>query len=122
MINKIFSTILFVCAIVFFAIGLYLTFDNKSYKVKFTNTDDDYVIEIEKNGYIKKPQDPKRSGYDFVGWYEDDMKFDFNSKVSRNVTLEAKWKSLTEDDKSEKQSSISNSIFYILKKIFESKK
>ena len=41
-----------------------------------------------------KPADPSASGYNFGGWYKDSactVAYDFNSKVTDNVTLFAKW-------------------------------
>ena len=41
-----------------------------------------------------RPADPKRSGYNFKGWYSDaklTRAYDFNAAVKGNVTLYAKW-------------------------------
>ncbi|MDO3411533.1 InlB B-repeat-containing protein [Saccharibacillus sp. CPCC 101409] len=49
----------------------------------------------EYGGAVTKPADPKREGYTFGGWYEDEAQtagFDFaSSKIERNLTLRAKW-------------------------------
>lgn len=50
-----------------------------------------------KNGVAKEPAEPKKDGYIFDGWYlSNDFaeKYDFKSKVTKNLTLYAKW---TED-------------------------
>lgn len=39
-----------------------------------------------------KPKDPTRSGYSFVEWQLSGKKYDFNSKVTSNITLKAVWK------------------------------
>lgn len=51
-------------------------------------------------GKILRPQDPTRSGYVFGGWYKDvncKILWDFaNDTVSDNITLYAKWTSVSE--------------------------
>ena len=44
-----------------------------------------------------EPKDPKRDGYEFVGWYYTvqngkEVKWDFSDPVHQNMTLRAKWK------------------------------
>ena len=38
-----------------------------------------------------KPSNPTRSGYTFKGWYLNGIEYDFSSKVTKNITLTAKW-------------------------------
>lgn len=47
-----------------------------------------YVNENEK---AVNPGDPTRSGYKFSGWYLNGNKFDFNTPITGNITLTAKW-------------------------------
>lgn len=48
--------------------------------------------EIEENGLVRKPNDPTREGFDFIGWFNNDAEWDFpNNTVKKNLTLEAKW-------------------------------
>ena len=42
-----------------------------------------------------KPADPTKTGYTFDGWYKDDTKFDFETTVTVNLTLTAKWTLIT---------------------------
>lgn len=67
----------------------------EEYTIKF-DTDGGSIIEsikVKENDKIEKPSDPTKEGYDFAGWYYNDKKFDFNTKVKKNMTLKAKWKS-----------------------------
>ena len=38
-----------------------------------------------------QPDIPSRQGYQFTDWYLDDTKYDFNTAVTGNMTLTAKW-------------------------------
>lgn len=58
-----------------------------------SSIDPQYVQEESK---VNKPSDPSANGYSFGGWYKDSGcsdKYDFNSKVTSNLTLYAKWSS-----------------------------
>ena len=49
-----------------------------------------YIIE---NNIVRKPANPTRDGYTFIGWFtESDTLYDFNSPVNNNIILIAKWK------------------------------
>ena len=57
--------------------------------------DDETTTEIVAyNSKLTKPSNPKRSGYTFKGWYDEDgKKWDFSkNKVTDDITLTAKWK------------------------------
>lgn len=67
--------------------------NNKEYKVDFvTNTS-----EIVETQYIKgqdkvlEPMIKKRDGYEFKGWYFRNKKYNFNTPVTSDMTLEARW-------------------------------
>lgn len=47
---------------------------------------------ISGEGKVTKPaKDPTRTGYIFDAWYEGDNAFDFNSVITENLTITAKW-------------------------------
>ena len=50
-----------------------------------------YVM-VEPHGTVKKPDDPKKAGYEFLGWYCNDAEFDFSTSITQNITLKARWK------------------------------
>ena len=40
---------------------------------------------------VKKPENPKRDGFIFKGWYLNGELFDFNTPITDNITLAANW-------------------------------
>lgn len=45
---------------------------------------------------VKQPSVTIREGYLFKGWYLDDKKYDFSTKVKQDLTLRAKWEKVKE--------------------------
>ena len=51
-----------------------------------------YATQIVQTGETAiEPDVPSRQGYQFTDWYLDDTKYDFNTAVTGNMTLTAKW-------------------------------
>ena len=48
-------------------------------------------VVVKKEALVEKPQDLVKEGYDFIGWYLDDQKYDFSIPVVSDLTLIAKW-------------------------------
>ncbi|MBR4202072.1 MAG: InlB B-repeat-containing protein [Candidatus Methanomethylophilaceae archaeon] len=46
---------------------------------------------VEPGAKAVKPADPTRSGYEFVGWYYNESPFDFDSPITADITIVAKW-------------------------------
>lgn len=44
-----------------------------------------------RNAPAVKPADPKKDGYDFAGWYLGDALYAFDTTVTTDITLKAKW-------------------------------
>lgn len=51
-------------------------------------------IEVKTGDIINKPIDPVKKGYKFVGWYLDNVLFDFNNSINEDINLIAKWEKL----------------------------
>ena len=49
------------------------------------------VKEVIDGDKAPKPDDPVKTGYAFLGWYDGDTPFDFETSVKKNYYLKAKW-------------------------------
>ena len=60
--------------------------------VTYKDGSDEYAKQIVQTGEkAVKPDVPSRQGYQFTDWYLDDTKYDFNTDVTKDMTLTAKW-------------------------------
>ncbi len=68
------------------------------YTVKFDSKGGSTVKSqtVVKNKLATKPSNPTREGYTFVGWYLNDKAFNFSTKITKNITLIAKWNKVEE--------------------------
>ena len=69
----------------------------KTYKVifEYNNGTQKLEIDVEENTKVSKPDNPRRTGYDFLGWYLNDKQYDFDTLVFHDTNLVAKWKKKT---------------------------
>ncbi len=68
--------------------------NNKSeYTVKFDVDGGTEVSDqiVKKNEKVTPPSDPTKDGYEFEGWYLNGKKYDFDSKVTSDLVIEARW-------------------------------
>lgn len=106
--NKNVKIILGLSALLILAIILFIIFGGKkeTFTVSFY-TDGGTVVEsqtVEKGERASRPSNPTKEGYIFDNWYISDNIYDFTSKVTKNITLSAKWikdNSNEEDDNEE---------------------
>ncbi len=67
--------------------------ENKIYLVTF-DSDGGSKVEnqiIDKGNKISKPANPTKDGYKFVEWQLDGKTFDFNTEITQDIALKAKW-------------------------------
>jgi len=67
-----------------------------SHKADFVTGSDTTIPSqsISSKGVVKKPEAPSKNGFAFDGWYIDKeytSEYDFNTEVTKNITLYAKW-------------------------------
>ena len=61
------------------------------YAVTFKNGDTETLLRVVENEKVPKPTDPTKEGYNFLGWYDGNTIFDFNTAITEDKTLTAKW-------------------------------
>ena len=96
--KKIIGGIIAILAIIIILILLFKDRSNeKQFTIAFDTAGAGSIadIEVDKNGKITKPKDPVKEGYIFDGWYLNDEEFDFDTKITENIELEAKWSKAT---------------------------
>ena len=47
--------------------------------------------EVERDGKAARPKDPVKDGYAFAGWYLGETQYNFDARVTADITLKAKW-------------------------------
>lgn len=80
--------------------GYYAPTFHDIYTVTFNTKGGSTIDEMQllENSVIPRPMDPTRTGYTFDGWFSDPrttIPYNFDTPVTRNVTLYAKWIPLT---------------------------
>ena len=94
--KKKFITLLILCLT--FSIALFALSACKKdaiYKVTFNNQGSTTVVEVVDGGKAQKPQDPIKAGYEFDGWYLGNEEYSFDSTVSGDITVEAKFTAIS---------------------------
>ena len=49
------------------------------------------TVQVESGNTVSAPTSPTKEGYNFVGWYNGGTAYNFQNKVTSNLTLTAKW-------------------------------
>lgn len=71
-------------------VTLYAKWTKNIYTVTFEGADVASQT-VEHGNKVTKPADPTKEGYTFDGWFVDDKAYDFDSAVTANITLTAKF-------------------------------
>ncbi len=74
-------------------ITLFFKFNRKEFTVKFDTDGGSFIepINVDENSLIIKPNSPTKDGYVFDGWYYNGKPFNFDTKITKDMTLEARW-------------------------------
>lgn len=91
-ITMLVAVILIFIIVIFFAVKC----SNQQYSITFDSRGGNKIEsqEVKRGEKLEEPEEPAREGYEFLGWYVDDKKFDFSKKIDKNVKLVAKWKKI----------------------------
>ncbi len=57
-----------------------------------------FELEVEQGTKLEKPKNPTKEDYIFSGWYLEDDLFDFNTPITKEITLIAYWTFVEDDD------------------------
>ena len=73
------------------------------YTVKFDTDGGSKIASktVTRNSKIAEPTVPEKEGYTFIGWFIDEEftnAYDFESKITKNITLYAKWEKVEEQE------------------------
>ena len=69
--------------------------DGTPVTVTYKDGSGEYATQIVQTGETAiEPDVPSRQGYQFTGWYLGDTKYDFNTAVTEDMTLTARWKDI----------------------------
>ena len=92
--NKAYKfTYIFLLCMVIILLAILLIWFTKTYKVSFdTDGAQNYEsVLVRPAKKVELPPDPVKEGYIFEGWYLNDKEFDFDTKITSNLTLTAKY-------------------------------
>ena len=64
---------------------------------------------IKKGENLTSPEEPKRDGYTFEGWFFEDEEFEFDKEITANITLVAKWKKIETNNNNSNNNNNNNS-------------
>ncbi len=90
--NKKNITIMVSVLIVAILVVLLILFGSKK-KVEF-DTQGGSTVSTQEVGFMKKakkPANPTKEGYTFDNWYYDNDVYDFDTKITKGITLKARW-------------------------------
>ena len=62
------------------------------YTVNFVIDDKIEKTTVKENETVNEPTIKEKENYDFIGWYVGEEKFDFNTKIDKDLTITAKYK------------------------------
>jgi uncharacterized repeat protein (TIGR02543 family) len=71
-------------------LGLWQDYTPETYTVTFKNDDEETKITVNEEETVESFT-PTKNGYKFIGWYLDDEEFDFDTKITSDITLTAKY-------------------------------
>lgn len=67
--------------------------NNKQFLVTFDSNGGTPIesVKVKENSLVSKPNDPEKEGFVFLGWTENDKVYDFNTKITKDITLVANY-------------------------------
>ncbi len=72
-------------------VATYREISEEAYTVSFQDGLETTTQRVEENDVVRKPADPIKEGYKFLYWEHNGEEFDFDTKITKNIVLVAKW-------------------------------
>lgn len=72
-------------------LGIWSNYTPVTYIVTFKDDDKTKTVKVNEDETVTS-YNPTKFGYTFMGWYYNNKKFDFQTKITSNITLTAKYK------------------------------
>lgn len=92
--NKLITIISAVVVVILVIVAFFVIKNNhvKEFTVSF-QVDEKIVdtVKVKKGEKLEEPSNPVKEGYQFLGWYLENSKFDFSTKIQEDITLNAKF-------------------------------
>ncbi len=63
----------------------------QEFTVTFRNGDNVTREQVESGATVTRPNNPSKDGHRFLGWYLNNIEYDFTTPITGNLVLEAKW-------------------------------
>ena len=63
----------------------------RTHVVTFIGWENTFEFSVVHGHTVSPPDVPQREDYVFIGWFEDDIPFDFQKPITEDITLEAGW-------------------------------
>ncbi len=84
--------------------------EEKEFTITFDSDGGSAVAQqiIKEGSTVTKPSNPTKSGYEFKGWFINDNEYVFESLVSDNITLKAKWEKVSTGNTESKTNTSNN--------------
>ena len=72
--------------------------DDNKYTVTFDSDNGSSIItqKVDKGNKVIRITDPTKNNSDFIGWFNNDIEFDFETIIESDINLKAKWGKYTE--------------------------
>lgn len=69
---------------------------NVTFDLNYDGAPEAQVVKVKDGNLVGEPEDPERDNFEFLGWFLEDDKWNFaDKKVSKKITLKAKWRDAT---------------------------
>ena len=84
---------------------VYVAYTIKAH-VSFINGDSEFTIDVLPGDRVSEPSHLQKDGYEFIGWFNDDVLWNFDDPVSNHMSLIAKYRKIDQGTSSDDNSNV----------------